>query len=162
VLIVDKSPVFRAGLEAILADSEFRNVVSYSNLFEFKIDHLPKRIGPGSPTIVLLGIDDQRDDDFSRVVELVRRGVRVVILCDGYQPEALLAALEIGAVGCLAKSDVEPAMLVSTLKLICLGGLVISHGFARFKIVMSDHSIRSASNDLIREMGGPPIERENH
>jgi two-component system nitrate/nitrite response regulator NarL len=126
IVIVDKSALFRAGLTSILAGSRFRVAASCAN-----IDELGKKIVIEKPNIALITLDKEAEIILAQAAALTDQGLRVLMLSERFRPEEVFAAIEAGADGYLLKNEISPDALLKSLELVCLGGVVIPHGFAK-------------------------------
>jgi two-component system, NarL family, nitrate/nitrite response regulator NarL len=128
-LIVDKSPLFRAGLEHILAASPFRVTASCSSLSE-----LPDEPLGGRPSVLLISLYDEVPAVMQQLAHLGERGLHIVLLTERVHPEELVFALTAGVSGYFLKDDVSPDVLVKALELALLGEVVvISKGLTKAK-----------------------------
>jgi two-component system nitrate/nitrite response regulator NarL len=124
-LLVDKSPLFRAGLARFLAESRFRARGS-----RLRLSDLAASAFGGKHCVALIGLDGEAATVLSVVAGLTARhkGLRVVLLAAQFCPEELLAALEAGASGYLLKNEITADALVQSLEVALLGGIVITRG----------------------------------
>lgn len=126
VIIVDKSALFRAGLTSILAGSRFRVAASCAN-----IDELTRKVVIEKPIVALITLDKEAEIILAHAAALTEQGLRVLMLSERFRPEEVFAAIEAGADGYLLKNEISPDALLKSLELVCLGGVVIPHGFAK-------------------------------
>lgn len=126
IVIIDKSALFRAGLTSILAGSRFQVTASCAN-----IDELGKRILIEKPVVALVTLDKEAETILMQAAALTEQGLRVLMLSERFRPEEVFAAIEAGADGYLLKNEISPDALLKSLELVCLGGVVIPHGFSK-------------------------------
>jgi two-component system, NarL family, nitrate/nitrite response regulator NarL len=124
-VIIDKSPLFRAGLVHLLAGSRFRVTASRSSLHD-----LSERVFD-ELRLALISLDGEVAADLSRVAFLAKRGVCVILLSEKFHPEELVAAIEAGAGAYLLKNEIALDVLVKSLELAWLGAVVIPQGFTK-------------------------------
>jgi two-component system, NarL family, nitrate/nitrite response regulator NarL len=122
-LIVDKSPVFRAGLAHILAASRFRITTSCSSLSE-----LSEKVLGDRPCVLLISLYEEVPAVMRQLASLSERGLHVIVLTERFHPEELVAAFTAGLAGYLLKDEVSPDVLVKGMELALRGGVPISKG----------------------------------
>ena len=129
VVIVDRNPLFRAGLVSTLSSStanRFRVVAACAALEDLSVKAIERS------ELVLLGIDDWVDPILPQIEALAERGIRVIVLGgDQLAPSAVMGVVAAGANGYLLKNEISPDVLLKSLDLVLLGGLVIPLGVAR-------------------------------
>jgi len=125
-VIIDESPLFRAGLVHILAGSRFRVTASRSSLSD-----LSERVLGDKHCVALISLDREAGAILPQVASLTERGVRVILLTEKFHPEELVAAIEAGADGYLLKNEIAPDLLVKSMELVLRGGVVIPKGFTK-------------------------------
>ncbi len=128
-VIIDKSPLFRAGLTHVLAGDRFRIATGCSALCD-----LPESALNNGQCLVLIGLDNGAVGPIlSQIASLKGEGraLRIIVFTDQFRSEELLAAIEAGADGYLIKSEITPQALVQSLELVLLGGVVIPRGLSR-------------------------------
>src|SRR5215204_3055030 len=125
-LIVDKSPLFRAGLEHILAASPFRVATSCSSLSE-----LSEEVLGDKPGLLLISLYDEVPAVFQQLACLSERGLHIVVLTERFHPEELVAALTAGVAGYFLKNEVSSDLLVQALELVVLGEVIISKSLTK-------------------------------
>ena len=125
-LIVDKSPLFRAGLEHILAASPFRVATSCSSLSE-----LSEEVLGDKPGLLLISLYEEVPAVFQQLASLSERGLHIVVLSERFHPEELVAALTAGVAGYFLKDEVSSDVLVKALELALLGEVIISKSLTK-------------------------------
>src|SRR5215204_132779 len=125
-LIVDKSPLFRAGLEHILAASPFRVTTSCSSLSELSEELLGDK-----PGLLLISLYEEVPAVFQQLAFLSERGLHIVVLTERFHPEELVAALTAGVAGYFLKNEVSSDLLVQALELAVLGEVIISKSLTK-------------------------------
>jgi len=125
-LIVDKSPLFRAGLEHILAASPFPVATSCSSLSELSEDVLGDK-----PGLLFISLYDEVPAVFQQLACLSERGLHIVVLTERFHPEELVAALTAGVAGYFLKNEVSSDLLVQALDLVVLGEVIISKSLTK-------------------------------
>ncbi|WP_428540698.1 LuxR C-terminal-related transcriptional regulator [Rhodopila sp.] len=129
VVLVDRSPLLRAGLRRVLSGSRFRVTADYTSLEDVP----PEGFGL-TASIVMLGLD--RDvDAVLRTVRALKerhRELRVVMLRERLDPEQLVAAIEAGVAGYLLRDEVSPNTILKSLEMILADGVVVHQGFTKF------------------------------
>jgi len=123
---VDKSPLFRAGLEHILAASPFQVTTSYSSLSELSEEGLGDK-----PGVLLISLYEEVPAVFQQLASLSERGLHIVVLTERFRPEELVAALTAGVAGYFLKDEVSSDVLVKALDLALLGEVIISKSLAK-------------------------------
>jgi two-component system, NarL family, nitrate/nitrite response regulator NarL len=129
IVIIDKSPLARAGLTHVLDGGRFRVVAACPTLGD-----LPEK---GLNYRMCVTLICPENDDVGAITRQVAQlkgqtdGLRVIILSEQLRPDELLKAMEAGMDGYLLKSEVTPQALVQSVELVLLGGIVIPHGFRR-------------------------------
>src|SRR5829696_1766730 len=125
-LIVDKSPLFRAGLEHILAASPFRITTSCSSLSELSDEVLGDK-----PGVLLISLYKEVPAPMQQLASLSERGLHIFVLTERFHPEELVAALTAGVAGYFLKEEVSSDVLVKALELALLGEVIISKSLAK-------------------------------
>jgi DNA-binding NarL/FixJ family response regulator len=125
-LIVDKSPLFRAGLEHILAASPFRVATSCSSLSELSDEVLGDR-----PSVLLINLYKEVPAVMQQLASLSERGLHIFVLTELFRPEELIAALTAGVAGYFLKDEVSSDVLVKALELALLGEVIISKSLTK-------------------------------
>src|SRR5215204_4895375 len=125
-LIVDKSALFRAGLEHILAASPFRVTTSCSSLSELSDEVLGDK-----PGVLLINLYKEVPAVMQQLAALSERGIRIFVLTERFHPEELVAALTAGVAGYFLKDEVSSDVLVKALELALLGEVIISKSLTK-------------------------------
>src|SRR5215204_6530909 len=125
-LIVDKSPLVRAGLEHILAASPFRVATSCSSLSE-----LSEEVLGDKPGLLLISLYEEVPAVMQQLASLSERGLHIVVLTERFHLEELVAALTAGVAGYFLKTEVSSDVLVKALELVLLGEVIISKSLTK-------------------------------
>jgi two-component system, NarL family, nitrate/nitrite response regulator NarL len=133
ILIVDKSPLSRAGLAHILAASPFRVTATCSSLSELSEEVLGE-----NPSVLLLSVYEEVPAIMRQLGSLTERGLYIVVLTQRFRPEELVDALTAGVAGYFLKDEVSSDVLVKAPELALLGGAIISK------------SLTTAANDWVQ------------
>lgn len=122
-VIVDRSPLVRAGLKHILDDTRFRVCFECPDLQDLPEGAIRDR----QPNLVLIGISIPSEQDLSRIQGLkkIYDCLLVVVLAEGRGQENFLAAMDAGADGYLAADNVSTDMLLKALDLVMSRAVVI-------------------------------------
>ena len=129
VVLVDRSPLLRAGLRRVLSGSRFRVTADYISLEDVP----PEGFGT-TASIVVLGLDLNMDAVLRSVRALRERHreLRVVMLRERLDPDQLVAAIEAGVAGYLLRDEVSPNTILKSLEMILADGVVVHQGFTKF------------------------------
>jgi two-component system, NarL family, nitrate/nitrite response regulator NarL len=128
-LIVDKSPLFRAGLEHILAASPFQVATSCSRLSE-----LSEELLGDTPCVLLMSLYEEVPAVMQQLASLSERGLHIFVLAERFHPEELVAALTAGVSGYFLRNEVSYDVLVKALEIALLGEVVLmSKGLTKAK-----------------------------
>ena len=121
-IVVDRSPLFRAGLVHILNDTRFRVVATASCLVD-----LSPRVLSGDRCLLLLGVDGDADTQLPELPSLREQngGLRVIVLADSIAVPDPFAAISAGGDSYLLKNDVTPEILLKALEVVLLGAVVL-------------------------------------
>jgi DNA-binding NarL/FixJ family response regulator len=129
-VIVDNSPLFRAGLRHILSGGRFRVLADCSAPRD-----LPERAFDLGECLVLVGLDKDHSDVavVSQISALMsnREGLHIVVLGDRCRSEQWFHTIKAGASGYLIKEEVTGEALLQSLELVWLGVVVIPQGLIR-------------------------------
>lgn len=127
-VIVDKSPLLRAGLMHILAGSRFRVTVSCSRLKDVQKSALNSRV-----CLALLGLDKDARAVLSEisVLKAQHECLRVVIFSDRFDLEELLAVIASGGDCYFLKNEISPDILLKSLELVLLGETIVPQQFTQ-------------------------------
>ena len=125
-LIVEKSPLFRAGLQHILAASPFPVTTSCSSLSELSDEVLGDR-----PGVLLISLYKEVPAPMQQLASLSERGLHIFVLTERFHPEELVAALTAGVAGYFLKDEVSSDVLVKALELGLLGEVIISKSLTK-------------------------------
>jgi two-component system, NarL family, nitrate/nitrite response regulator NarL len=160
LVVVDKSPLFRAGLTHILAESLFELTVSIPG-----IELLPEDAFADETTIALISLDDSIKGILAHVSSLIEdhKDLYVIMLSENLQVSEVFAALEAGASGYLLKNEITPDALLKSFEFVMLGGLAMPQQFV--KLVRGSLNgnlaplIRGSSN--VPDQADVPVQRES-
>jgi len=119
-LIIDRSLLFREGVERILAESQFRVKASYSSLRDLSESGVIDK-----DYAALITLDQDAPYVLSSVASLVSQGLRIVLLGEQVSAQELCAAIKAGASGYLMKNEVSADFLLRTLELAMIGAVVL-------------------------------------
>ncbi|QCX80865.1 Transcriptional activator protein ExaE [Streptomyces sp. YIM 121038] len=126
VFLVERNPIVRIGIRAVLADSAVRLVGEAPDA-----GTCLEGIGDARPDVVLLDLDLPGGSGLDTVRALAHRSPPLGILVTGWArggwDELVLAALCAGAKGFLLK-DAEPTMVLDAIRLVRGGGVAFSPG----------------------------------
>lgn len=139
-IIVDRSALFRAGLEHILSGTTFRVVLGCAALFEVPAKALNRR-----PALLLLGLDMDAAAVLSELASLqasLDGELHTVMLSRFPNAEEFAAAVDAGGSAYLLKDEITPNALLKSLELVFLGAMVIPQEFT----------------GLLRQTPAPPAE----
>jgi two-component system, NarL family, nitrate/nitrite response regulator NarL len=127
-VIVDTSPLLRAGLMHILAGSRFRVMVSCSSIKDIRKSALNGRV-----CLALIGLDKDARAVLSKVSVLKAQHecLRVVIFSDRFDLEELLTVIASGGDCYLLKNEISPDTLLKSLELVFLGETIVPQGFTQ-------------------------------
>jgi two-component system nitrate/nitrite response regulator NarL len=120
--VVDRSPLFRAGLQLLLENTPFA-VVSEGPDLASVLDHLRKT---DSDHLLLLAVDQDSRSPIE-TLRLCRNQfgfTKVIVLADRASSEDLTAFVDAGAHGYLLRYRIGPQSLLSTLELVAEGETV--------------------------------------
>ena len=125
VVIVDKSPLFRAGITHLLADSRYRVKVSCATLQE-----LPVRGFSDQSPIFLLSLGRDLRNELPSISSLASRGFRILLIGEQFSQDEIMAGIAAGVRGYLWKNQITVNVLLRSLDLVHLGGAVVMGPFA--------------------------------
>jgi len=126
--IVDKSALFRAGLEYSLAETQFRVVASYATLNE-----LPFNAFTEGPCLLLFGFDREPRSASPQVLGLREHNkyLRVVVFGDQLDGNQLLAAIDMGGDCYVLKNEITPELLLKNLDIVISGKIICPLNFIK-------------------------------
>lgn len=127
-IIVDPSPLFRAGLAHILGQTRFHVRAHGSSITD-----LPSGIFGRKSCIALISLDENPETTLKLVAQLTQshEGLRVIVLVDRFCPQDLFGAIGAGAGGYLLKNEIMPEALFQSLELVLLGAVIIPQGIVK-------------------------------
>ncbi len=127
-IIVDPSPLFRAGLAHILGETRF-----HVRAHGASIADLPGGIFGRKNCIALISLDQNPETTLKLVAQLTQsyEGLRVIVLVDRFCPHDLFGAIGAGAGGYLLKNEIMPEALFQSLELVLLGAVIIPRGIVK-------------------------------
>ena len=152
-LVIDESPVFRAGLIHILAGTRFRVLAQYTNL-----NDLPNNAAVNDAEyLALIGLDGDPAAILTQIRCFKTRygNGRVLILGDHFEPENLLAVIESGADGYVLKNEISADALLKTLDLVVHGEAILPQCFLQ----LLRNRMHSRIEALPDSMGAKPQEK---
>ncbi len=120
-VIVDRSPVSRAGLAQLLQTGRFRTIAQVS-----RVEDIPERLFRGcNGRLILIGADGGAELLQIKSLKEQHIDARVVLLSDGLDPRQLLSFLEAGVDGILLKNEISSEALIRALELVLLGEAIV-------------------------------------
>ncbi|WP_198597752.1 response regulator [Blastococcus atacamensis] len=128
VLVVDDHPLFRAGLEALLATVPEIDVVGSAGDGETAV----RRAGDLAPDVVLmdLNLPGTPGLEATRRIVAARPATAVLVLTMVDDDDSVMAALQVGARGYLLKGAAQEEVLAA-IRSVAAGGAVIGAGAAQ-------------------------------
>lgn len=125
-IIIDRSALFRAGLEHILSGTRFRVIGGHATLAD-----IPAKILHRPSALLLVGLDRDTPETLSELASLRASAddLRAVMMGSYFDAEEFFSVVEAGADGYLLKDQITPDALLSYLELVFFGGMVIPREF---------------------------------
>jgi len=126
-IIVDPSPLFRAGIAHILAKTRFNIIAQCSELTDLDFSKFANH----ADCVVVVGLGRDPAAQLAQVFSLKEqhKHIRVLIIGERFQPEDLLAVIRSSADGYLLKHDVTVDAILKGLDLILLGEAILPRCF---------------------------------
>jgi len=127
-VIVHKSPLFRAGLIHMLADTRFLVVVDCPEL-----SMLEETVLSDGPALLLVDPDTEADAVLAEVSRLKESHslLRVVLLRNRFSSREILMAIGSGADCCLVNDEISADLLLKSLELALLGAVIVPRGLCQ-------------------------------
>ncbi len=155
IMLVDDHPLFRKGLQQLIAVEDDLCVIGeYNNgqdAIEGAIEH--------DPDLIILDLNMQGMDGLETVRQMREKGVtsRVVMLTVSDSEEDVLTAMANGADGYLLK-DMEPEDIIENIKQAVLGRLALSDRLTKVLAQSWNNPKKSPEEDLLKSLTGRELE----
>lgn len=126
-VLIDESDLLREGLLRILSRTRFRVIADCRSLNDVSVS----LASTDEQCMMVIGVDSESASALAELPSIKARHqhLRVVMLGDRFDPEQLLAAVELGADCYMLKKQLSAEALVKSMDLVFLGGIVLPHKF---------------------------------
>ena len=124
IVVIDKSPLFRAGITHLLTGSRFHVKVSCSCFQE-----LPARAFSAQASVFLVSLGPDWRAQLPNIASLVTQGIRILLIGEEFRPDEMIAGIQAGIGGYLSKDQINADLLLKSLELVHLGGAAVMGPF---------------------------------
>ena len=148
IVVIDKSPVFRAGITHLLTGSRFHLKASFPSL-----QGLPARAFSDLGSVFLVSLERDWRTHLPNISSLVTQGVRILLIGEEFRPDEMIAGIAAGASGYLSKDQINSDLLMKSLELVHLGGAAVMGPFELRLPIDATPAALGVSYDNAQELG---------